>query len=98
MAEVDGVLDDVDLVGEIGRDVDRGVGDDQRVVVPRNIHHKAVADARAVRMPVSRATTAPINSSVCRLPFIRASALPSRTSSTALAAESWLCADSQWKA
>ena len=43
---------------------------------------------RAVRMPVSRATTAPISSSVCRLPFISASALPSRTSSTALAAES----------
>ena len=31
---------------------------------------------RAVRMPVSRATTAPISSSVCRLPFIRASARP----------------------
>ena len=46
---------------------------------------------RAVRMPVSRATTAPISSSVCRLPFIRASARPARTSSTALAAESWLC-------
>ena len=45
-------------------------------------------------MPVSRATTAPISSSVCRLPFISASALPSRTSSTAFAAESWLCADS----
>ena len=49
---------------------------------------------RAVRMPVSRATTAPISSSVCRLPFIRASARPARTSSTALAAESWLCAAS----
>src|SRR6266446_5634944 len=49
---------------------------------------------RAVRMPPSRATTAPISSSVCRLPFIKASALPSRTSSTAFAAESWLCADS----
>ena len=48
---------------------------------------------RAVRMPVSRATTAPISSSVCRLPFISASARPQRTSSTALAAESWLCAE-----
>ena len=46
---------------------------------------------RAVRMPVSRATTAPISSSVWRLPFISASASPSRTSSTAFAAESWLC-------
>src|SRR5574340_379140 len=45
---------------------------------------------RAVRRPVSRRTTAPISSSVCKLPFIRASALPSRTSSTALAAEAWL--------
>ena len=35
---------------------------------------------RAVRRPVSRLTTAPISSSVCRLPFISASALPSRTS------------------
>ena len=31
---------------------------------------------RAVRRPVSRATTSPISSSVCRLPFIRSSALP----------------------
>ena len=46
---------------------------------------------RAVRSPVSRLTTAPISSSVCRLPFISASALPSRTSSTAAAAEAWLC-------
>ena len=46
---------------------------------------------RAVRRPVSRFTTAPISSSVCRLPFISASALPSRTSSTASAAAAWLC-------
>ena len=46
---------------------------------------------RAVRRPVSRFTTAAISSSVCRLPFISASALPSRTSSTAFAAEAWLC-------
>ena len=45
---------------------------------------------RAVRSPVSRLTTAPISSSVCRLPFISASALPSRTSSTAFAADAWL--------
>ena len=48
---------------------------------------------RSVRSPLSCATTAPISSSVCRLPFIRASALPSRTSATALAAELWLCAE-----
>ena len=40
---------------------------------------------RAVRRPPSRRTTAPISSSVCRLPFISASASPARTSSTALA-------------
>ena len=49
---------------------------------------------RWVRMPVSRATTAAISSSVCRLPFISAAALPSRTNATALAAELWLCAAS----
>ena len=46
---------------------------------------------RAVRRPVSLATTSLISSSVCRLPFIRSSALPARTSSTALAAAAWLC-------
>ena len=46
---------------------------------------------RAVRMPVSLLTTSAINSSVCRLPFISASASPLRTSSTAFAAEAWLC-------
>jgi hypothetical protein len=46
---------------------------------------------RAVRRPVSRFTTSAINSSVCRAPFISASALPARTSSTALAAAAWLC-------
>ena len=45
MAEVDSVLDDVDLGVEIGRDVYRSIGDDQRVLVAGNIHHKAVADA-----------------------------------------------------
>ena len=49
---------------------------------------------RAVRSPVSRATTAAISSSVCRLPFISASARPARTSSTALAAAAWLCSTS----
>ena len=46
---------------------------------------------RPVRRPVSRATTAPISSSVCRLPFIRISARRSRTSATACAAAAWLC-------
>src|ERR687897_84947 len=46
---------------------------------------------RSVRRPVSFRTTSAISSSVCRLPFIRASASPLRTISTALAAEAWLC-------
>src|ERR1044072_5248029 len=53
---------------------------------------------RPLRKPPSRPTTAAINSSVCRLPFIRSSALPSRTSSTAFAAAAWLCSTSTiWK-
>ena len=46
---------------------------------------------RAVRRPVSFFTTSAINSSVWRLPFINASALPARTRSTAAAADAWLC-------
>ena len=45
---------------------------------------------RAVRRPTSRFTTAAISSSVCRLPFISASALPSRTSCTAASAAALL--------
>ena len=43
-----------------------------------------------MRRPVSRARTAPSSSSVCRLPFIRSSASPLRTSATARAAAAWL--------
>ena len=43
---------------------------------------------RAVRSPPSRETTAPISSSVCRLPFISAPAAPSLQSFTAAAAAS----------
>ena len=49
---------------------------------------------RPVRRPVSRFITAPISSSVCRLPFISSSALPARTSSTAFSAAAWLCGTS----
>src|SRR5215469_11487215 len=41
---------------------------------------------RLVRRPLAPAVTARINSSVCRLPFIRSSPLASRTSATPLAA------------
>ena len=48
---------------------------------------------RPVRSP-SRETTAASSSSECRLPFIKSSALPSRTICTARAAASWLCSTS----
>ena len=46
---------------------------------------------RAVRRPVAEAVTSRISSSVCRLPFISSSPLPSRISATACAAAAWLC-------
>jgi hypothetical protein len=46
---------------------------------------------RAVRRPVVPEVTARMSSSVCRLPFIRSSPLPSRISSTPLAAAASLC-------
>ena len=49
---------------------------------------------RAVRNPVSRRTTAAISTSVCRLPFISASARPSHTRRTAVSAAAWLCSAS----
>ena len=49
---------------------------------------------RLVRSPASSRTTAAINSSVCRLPFISASALPCVTSSTARVAAALLCGTS----
>jgi hypothetical protein len=45
MAELDGVLDDVHLVFEGWLDVDRRVGDHQRVRVGRHVGHEDVADA-----------------------------------------------------
>ena len=45
VGEVDRVLDDVDLGLQVGRDVDRGVGDDQRLVMTGDVHHEAMADA-----------------------------------------------------
>ena len=42
--EVDGVLDDMDLVLQGRSDVDRRVGDDQRIGVARHVHDEAMAD------------------------------------------------------
>ena len=66
---------DVDLVLERRRDVDRGVGDDQDLVIRRHVHDEDVADAAPgaqagllARRPRRAARR------VCRLPFIRSSA------------------------
>ena len=45
IAQVDGVLADVDLVLQRGRDIDGGVRDDQDLVIGRHIHHEDVAEA-----------------------------------------------------
>jgi len=45
VGEVDGVLADVDLVFQGGKDVHRRVGDEQRLVVGRYVHDEDVADA-----------------------------------------------------
>ena len=42
--QVDGVLDDVALGIEIGKDVDRRVGDEQRLGIGRHVHDEDVAD------------------------------------------------------
>ena len=64
------------LSSSVGRDVDRRVRDDEHLVVRRHVHQEHVADPPAGAQAVSRATTAPSSSSVCRLPFIRSSASP----------------------
>ena len=51
VAEIDRVLHDVDLVLEGRRDVDRGVRDDQRLLVGRHVEHEAVADAARGAQP-----------------------------------------------
>ena len=43
--QIDGVLHDVALGIEVGEDVDRRVGDEQRLGVGRHVHDEDVADA-----------------------------------------------------
>ncbi len=51
--EVDGVLHDVALGGEVGLDVERRVGDEQRPRIARHVHDEDVAHpARRCRSPV----------------------------------------------
>ena len=49
--QVDGVLDDVALGHQIGRDVDGGIGDEERLWMVRNVHDEDVADAPAGAQP-----------------------------------------------
>ena len=90
--QIDRVLDDVALGVEVGEDVDRRVGDEQRLGIGRHVHDEDVADPpRGAQAGLARGVTARMSSSVCRLPFISSSPLPSWISSTALAAAASLC-------
>jgi len=80
--QIDGVLHNVDLVFELGGDVDSRVGNHQGARVGRVSMIKTWLMRRAVRNPVSRAMAAFISSSVCKLPFIMARALPERHMAT----------------
>ena len=49
--EIDGVLDDVALCHQIGRDVHRGIGDEQGLRMRGNVHDEDMADAAARSNP-----------------------------------------------
>ena len=90
-SKIDGVLANINFVFQGGSDIDRAVRNDQNLVIGRNIHDEYVADAACrAQSTVARRRPPPINSSVCRLPFISISARPSRMSSTAFSAAAWL--------
>ena len=42
--KVDGILHDVAFLAQVGKDVDRRIGDEQRLGMPRHIHHIDMAD------------------------------------------------------
>ena len=52
--EIDGVLDDVALHIEIGKYVDRGIGDEQRLGMGRHVHDEDMADAPCGPQPGRR--------------------------------------------
>ena len=74
--EIDGVLDDVDLGVEIGRDVDRGVRNYERVLVGRRVHDEAAADPALGTDAAFARDNRSHGSSAWRLPFITASTWP----------------------
>ena len=71
--QIDRVLDDVALGVEIGKNVDRGVGDEKRFRIGRHVHDEDMADAARRAQPGLAGRHRRISSSVCRLPFIRSS-------------------------
>ena len=57
--QIDRVLDDVALGIEVGKDVDRGIGDEQRFGIGRHVHDEDVADApRGAQAGLREATCA----------------------------------------
>ena len=51
VVEIDGVLDDVALAIEVGKDVDRRIGDEHRIGVGGHIHDEDMADAPVGAQP-----------------------------------------------
>ena len=74
------------LSSSVGRDVDRRIRHDQDLVVRRHVHQERMAQAPAGAESGFFGDDRASTSSECRLPFIKSSALPGRTSSTAFAA------------
>ena len=93
--KVDGVLDDVALGREIGRDVDRGIGDEQCLRMVRHVHDEDVADASAgaqARIALRDGPEQLIGMQASLHQQVRLR--PLRTISTALSAAAWLCGTS----
>ena len=95
LREVDRVLHDVGLVLSVGRDVDRGVGDQQQPRIGRHVHQEHVADApRGAQAAVA---TAPPRPSARRCAGCPSSAPPPRRrapSPPRASAAAWLCSTS----
>ena len=88
MAEIDRVLNDVDLGLEIGAILNAASVMICGLGCPFTSLTKQWLMRLLVRIPVAFYTTAPISSSLCMLPFMSASARPATTNSTAFVAES----------
>ena len=92
--EIDGVLNDVALRHEIRRDVHRGVRDEQRLRMGRNIHDKNMTDASPRAQPGLPLRNGPKELIRMETSFHQQLGLARSTSSTALSAAVWLCGTS----